>query len=138
MRGNPTKTFKVLDVPCAATEYMKLDALFDTVLTAVLVWMEVLTVTDCDKCMHEEICDQVGRLLWSTMYGEETCSDYKNRSEYVKVRHGRWVKSNAGGFVCCTCCEDIFVNSDWLRHDTWNYCPNCGAKMDGGANDAAD
>ena len=42
-----------------------------------------------------------------------------------------------GGYICSACkeeavydCNDNFVLS--------NYCPHCGAKMDGGDNDAAD
>jgi hypothetical protein len=42
-----------------------------------------------------------------------------------------------GGYICSVCkeeavydCNDEFVLS--------KYCPNCGAKMDGGDNDAAD
>ena len=42
-----------------------------------------------------------------------------------------------GGYICSVCkeeavydCNDEFVLS--------NYCPNCGAKMDGGDGDAAD
>jgi hypothetical protein len=46
------------------------------------------------------------------------------------VRHGRWVKANFSGFLVCSCCEDVFINSDWLHDGKWNYCPNCGARMD--------
>ena len=57
-------------------------------------------------------------------------------ADVVPVVHGRWVThyrsgtTVAEGYVS-TCC------------DMWNnrkspYCPNCGAKMDGGDSDAAD
>lgn len=61
----------------------------------------------------------------------------------VEVVHGRWIwDENAmdwglGGWICSECQEknanipakpDIYPNG-WVGT---NYCPNCGAKMDGG------
>lgn len=47
----------------------------------------------------------------------------------VPVRHGRWEGSS--GDTCSVCGEECF---DWLntRAFLYQYCPNCGAKMDGG------
>lgn len=67
-----------------------------------------------------------------------------NRSRYIKeieaipaadvveVRHGRWVDSEEDGHlsICGVC------NYPVDRFYKTNYCPNCGAKMDGGADDA--
>lgn len=47
------------------------------------------------------------------------------------VRHGRWVKSNYHGFLCCSECKDVYIDKTWLGGGKWNYCPNCGAIMDG-------
>lgn len=45
------------------------------------------------------------------------------------VRHGRWEQSIfAEDFKRCSVCSSI-----WSR--TSNYCPHCGAKMDGGGED---
>ena len=43
--------------------------------------------------------------------------------KYEKVRHGKWIDSSNGWM--CTCCG-MDTSKDY------NYCPNCGAKMDGG------
>lgn len=57
-------------------------------------------------------------------------------SDVAPVVHGRWVTHYrsgtpvAEGYVS-TCC-------DMWNNRKSNYCPNCGAKMDGGDNDAAD
>ena len=60
------------------------------------------------------------------------------------VRHWRWETANDGTHFCphCGCdapytWDDIdrsFINSaDDVPDRPSNYCPNCGAKMDGGA-----
>lgn len=59
------------------------------------------------------------------------------------VVHGRWISwEEAGNFVPspdrheCSVCHDaaqVLVNGFELLSD---YCPNCGAKMDGGDGDA--
>ena len=52
------------------------------------------------------------------------------------VRHGRWeINSDRPDSLICSVCKCGF---DMWKHDPHNYCPNCGAKMDGGKNDAID
>ena len=53
----------------------------------------------------------------------------------VEVVHGRWEKSEYNGFVRCDKCKDVYIDESWLTDGKWNYCPNCGAKMDGGNDD---
>lgn len=51
--------------------------------------------------------------------------------EAVPVRHGEWeivIGSNGKEYMVCTCCR---VSQDLTG--VFTYCPNCGAKMDGGA-----
>ena len=50
--------------------------------------------------------------------------------EISRVRHGEWeivVGSNGKEYMVCTCCR---VSQDLTG--VFTYCPNCGAKMDGG------
>lgn len=49
-------------------------------------------------------------------------------ADVVEVKHGEWVKN--GKTRTCSCCGYFYINVD-MEDD--NYCPNCGAKMDGGA-----
>ena len=50
----------------------------------------------------------------------------------VEVVHGRWEpRTDAIGFVRCSVCHDCNIYDDWADGKKWNYCPNCGAKMDG-------
>ena len=51
------------------------------------------------------------------------------------VVHGRWEKAHIAGYLKCNCCKDAFIYEEWLESGKWGYCPNCGAKMDGGNED---
>ena len=47
----------------------------------------------------------------------------------ASVRHGRWVekeKYTFGIMYDCSLCENRILDNG----HPWNYCPNCGAKMD--------
>lgn len=48
----------------------------------------------------------------------------------VKLKSGRWEEACDGDGVVCSVCKEDFCT---MIHDTnrFNYCPNCGAKMDG-------
>ena len=45
----------------------------------------------------------------------------------VAVAHGRWTLLQKNGFAFGVTCSEC--NTTW--DDKSNYCPNCGAKMDG-------
>lgn len=51
--------------------------------------------------------------------------------EAEPVRHGRWLYDKENGatgiYLFCSCCRELIYQTG-----DFNYCPNCGAKMDGG------
>ena len=50
---------------------------------------------------------------------------------FVPMRHGRWeTNSDRPDSLICSVCKCGF---DMWKHDPHNFCPNCGAKMDGGS-----
>jgi len=56
-------------------------------------------------------------------------------------RRGRWINGNEGNWNAvivpkCSICGETFyeMNVNINGEYTYNYCPNCGAKMDGGQN----
>lgn len=53
-------------------------------------------------------------------------------ADVAPVRHGRWEEASDGDGIVCPFCRTDFCT---IIYDTecFNYCPNCGAKMDGGA-----
>lgn len=55
----------------------------------------------------------------------------------VEVVHGRWKKGEADKHgnrkPACSVCGEYHL-AWWSDYTHCNYCPNCGAKMDGGIN----
>ena len=51
-------------------------------------------------------------------------------ADVAPVVHGRWVSDKDDILFHCSVCETQ-VSTDWDYDDlSWNYCPNCGARMD--------
>ena len=59
--------------------------------------------------------------------------------EAEPVKHGRWENHpHAYGFERCSVCHDCNIWGEWADGKKWNFCPNCGAKMDGGIKHESD
>lgn len=65
-------------------------------------------------------------------------------ADVVEVTHAEWVAENSrpksGLFYCSNChrtCYDPQPTraKGWTKRCRYHYCPNCGAKMDGGQDD---
>lgn len=58
-------------------------------------------------------------------------------ADVAPVVHGEWIEDH--DYLKCPECG-VMVKWDFTFFDigNWNYCPNCGAKMDGGDNNEAD
>ena len=52
------------------------------------------------------------------------------KADVAPVRHGQWEEASDGDGIVCPFCRTDFCT---IIYDTecFNYCPNCGAKMDG-------
>ena len=57
-------------------------------------------------------------------------------ADVAQVVHGRWVPTKAPFMNECKDCSVCGYRTVWGHR--YNYCPNCGAKMDGGDSDEAD
>lgn len=57
-------------------------------------------------------------------------------ADVAPVRHGRWVPTKAPFMNECEDCSVCGYRTVWGHR--YNYCPNCGAKMDGGDSNEAD
>ena len=60
--------------------------------------------------------------------------EYTPSADVAPVRHGRWID---GDPYCPICRKDKFRGLDADVWSDWkpDYCPNCGAKMDGELNE---
>lgn len=51
-------------------------------------------------------------------------------ADVAPIRHGRWVEQPfMSPTYECSECGSVY---EWWENDEAHYCPNCGAKMDGG------
>ena len=85
-------------------------------------------MTDREKLME----------LLDGMFNGDCCVDKADAVEYLIAngvtvqKHGRWefVENKYCSKACCSCCgqlQGLYING---RKPEWEYCPNCGAKMD--------
>lgn len=51
-------------------------------------------------------------------------------ADVAPVRHGRWIYGEDIDIQCSVCGTDALTEGDY-RQTRSNYCPNCGARMDG-------
>ena len=68
-----------------------------------------------------------------TMSGVKILNQFPG-ADVAPVRHGRWVSVPYKlARVCSACNRDEPYKFADIDTDVYDYCPNCGAKMDGGA-----
>ena len=69
-----------------------------------------------------------GRLpLWLDEILMEDCKI----ADVTPVRHGRWINENF--YTRCSVCENMAIYDKYGQEVESDYCPNCGARMDGDA-----
>lgn len=79
--------------------------------------------------------DFFGDLTWTGGTDKERCErlhafeELGLEPEEIKVTHGKWIEEKYS-FPACSVCDEPIVTAA-----PTNYCPNCGAKMDGGIAD---
>lgn len=86
-------------------------------------------------------------ILLKKNFYSENCNSEENRwndyaikdiirhipaADVAPVKHGHWIQIDKNKCECSNC--GIIVLIAVYPHGDKNYCPNCGAKMDGGEN----
>ena len=51
-------------------------------------------------------------------------------ADVQEIKHGKWMGASDGDGIVCSVCGSDFCTLV-LNVYNYNYCPNCGAKMDG-------
>ena len=104
------------------TEYIKRKALLESVKSidwySVLVGKLIAGAKDRENALYKA----------NDIYA---AIDNAPASDVAPVVHGRWIekeKYTFGVMYDCSICGDRILDNG----HSWKYCPNCGAKMDGG------
>ena len=89
-----------------------------------------MRLIDANNLLRHKVQGEIGNLSGDFVPG--FCIDREPTVDAEFVKHGRWITSPSNrDFAYCSECMDMYVYTDRLADDNWNYCPNCGAKMDG-------
>lgn len=70
-------------------------------------------------------------------YAAEQLLDEIPAADVAPVVHGQWAHLGGDEWCCSACGFVITTEGSWDK-PTKKYCEDCGAKMDGGDNNAAD
>ena len=107
-------------------------------------------MSTCKDCIHEDICRENKKLKIEIYDGgwldkprycdfvEQICPNFKPQADYVEVKNGEWIISphqtiSKRGRVINVTTNQCSVCGRWNGRSKPNFCPNCGAKMKGGA-----
>ena len=95
------------------------------------------------ECIERSAAIKAAKHAWAKGLEPSQYIEALPAADVAPVVHGRWDDSGRYTFpsgdvaVRCTNCGCALTKSEYRLY-TWNYCPICGAKMDGGDNDEAD
>ena len=107
-----------------------------------------MRLIDADALIPQEIHTVIiiredeTKAIESVLFAEQV--DNAPTIDAAPVKHGEWIKNeDRNGWHCSECKVDNYYAYSWSSEKgTYefqdNYCPNCGASMDGGKNDDAD
>lgn len=91
-----------------------------------LIDAEAFLKTEIDRCGSDP-------LVGTCTSDNEYLSDRLKKARTIEAKpvvHGHWeTNSDRPDSLICSVCNCGF---DMWKHDSHNFCPNCGAKLDGG------
>ena len=86
--------------------------------------------TDCKGCNLKNLETMLNNGKFDCLMNGNRCIN--TAADVAPVRHGRWIASHDEFCTCSLCKYPVYTA--W---NATNYCPNCGAKMDGGDGNSA-
>ena len=91
---------------------------------------------DCKGCNLKNLETMLNNGKFDCLMNENRCIN--PAADVAPVRHGRWILDEKRYVIYCSECSapvSYYPNIKDVRDEN-HYCPNCGAKMDGGKTDA--
>lgn len=97
-------------------------------------WKDVVAITDGQPTINLAEYGYVPlglyeQIKWERDVAMQQLASYGvgfgEKADVQKVKHGKWIPCENGGYYCSNCDRRVA----FLVHN--NYCPNCGARMDG-------
>ena len=95
----------------------------------------------CHSCFHKEAClawMRHGKALYDDFsYSVEGCPYYIPAADVAPVVHCKWIDgadsfgAKRGQYRVCSRCNICIPCVTEVAEPYWQYCPNCGARMDG-------
>ena len=89
-------------------------------------------VEELNRYIHaDKMADELSKVLWCNQEDKKQAVRMVKEfptADVVEVRHGRWIDDETA-YICSVCFHGSPSGAKW------NYCPNCGAKMDGEQNE---
>ena len=77
----------------------------------------------CKDCVHYDACtDWIPPRELLQAIKPEGCNKFKNKADFVEVKHGKWTSIGLKNPQCSLCHKYNYEES--------RFCPNCGTKMD--------
>ena len=79
--------------------------------------------------------DQTGKEEYNKGYNDGikavlSCIEIQPSADVAPVRHGCWINENF--YTHCSACGKMAIYDKYGQEFESDYCPHCGAKMDGG------
>ena len=90
---------------------------------------------DCKGCNLKRLETMLNNGKFNFLLNENRAIN--TSADVAPVVHGRWIeqeKYTFGTMYDCSICGDRILDNG----HSWNYCPNCGARMDGDSYAKAD
>ena len=81
----------------------------------------------CKGCNLKNLETMLRNGKFDCIMNENRCIN--TAADVAPVRHGKWIeqeKYTFGVMYDCSICDNRILDNG----HSWNYCPNCGAKMD--------
>ena len=93
-----------------------------------------IKASECEKYFYEHLDD-------NGMIGAMNAIDEMPAADVQPVKHGYWEEvTDYGGwgdthYRCSVCGEEWYLEDGKPKDNNMNFCPRCGARMDGDTND---